>query len=231
MTYVQDSENTQQDGEDESRRNAPTRGSTPTREGSQGNNYSYGLGDNGYQYLISDSSGSEENTVTPNTVSASATSSQAQQTEQIAEPDASQGDGCPTSKEAVDANIKYVETYSHGRRPLIFTDNFKFEPTLKKVFAKVDKDNDNRLSKAELIKAMAGGKFYDDEELLVCLLVRFIDNIRRFRTSKTYFDLRGVTWDDVIAYSQWEYYLPPESLEYATAAKFKRQNIKFSKKR
>jgi hypothetical protein len=128
-------------------------------------------------------------------------------------------------------SIEYVETESHGRRPIIFSPGFKFKSTLQNIFAKVDKDGDRRLSKEELYASLSDGRIYEDEELIVCLLVRFFDNIRRNKTSKIYFDARGITWEDAINYEGWARYIPESCMESDYRQVAKSSGVVFQKKR
>jgi len=107
------------------------------------------------------------------------------------------------------SNVAYVDTESHGRRAIAFSENFKFKPTLLSIFWKIDKDDDQRLSKSELSNALSGGHFHDDEELIICLLWRHFDDIRRQKlSSTTFFDRRGISVDEIVAFEGWAKYLP-----------------------
>ncbi|HEY9776025.1 MAG TPA: hypothetical protein V6C81_19840 [Planktothrix sp.] len=127
--------------------------------------------------------------------------------------------------------IEYIETESHGRRPILFSPAFKFQSALFGIFCRVDRDGDKRLSKEELLTAMADGSFRNDEELLVCLLLRMFDNIRRNKTSKTFFDLRGITWDEAINYEGWARYIPEKSFECGFSKSAKPAPVVFERKR
>lgn len=107
------------------------------------------------------------------------------------------------------SNVGQVETESHGRRDIVFSQNFKFKATLLNIFWKIDKDDDQRLSKQELSDAMSNGRFHDDEELIICLLWRHFDDIRRRKImSSTFFDRRGISMEEIEAFEGWSRYLP-----------------------
>ncbi|HEY9717517.1 MAG TPA: hypothetical protein V6C69_08610 [Trichormus sp.] len=111
------------------------------------------------------------------------------------------------------SNVGQVETESHGRRDIVFSQNFKFKPTLLSIFWKIDKDDDQRLSKSELSDAMSNGSFHDDEELILCLLWRHFDDIRRRKImSSTFFDRRGISIEEIEAFEGWSRYLPQNAI-------------------
>lgn len=116
------------------------------------------------------------------------------------------------------SNVEQIETESHGRRGIIFSENFKFKATLLSIFWKIDKDADQRLSKSELSDAMSNGQFHGDEELIICLLWRHFDDIRRRKImASTFFDIRGISIEEIEAFEGWSRYLPPGAINNSMA--------------
>jgi hypothetical protein len=110
-------------------------------------------------------------------------------------------------------SVEQIQTESHGVRDIVFSENFKFKPTLLSIFWKTDKDSDQRLSKSELSDAMSNGQYHGDEELILCLLWRHFDDIRRRKImASTFFDVRGISIEEIEAFEGWLKYLPQGSI-------------------
>jgi len=228
-----------QNSDDRSAPQPDPKTSAPTTEQNQGAahgwtdpSYSVGLGSFKYLFYVNQNDDAKKlgdfsapNTVQPDTVPQNQTTNPLNN--QAGESAKSAGeimnDNDNNIPQSEPANVEYIETESHGRRAIVFSQNFRFKPTLLSIFWKIDKDDDQRLSKSELFTAMASGRFNDDEELIICLLWRHFDNIRRQKiTSSTFFDRRGVSVDEIVGFGGWSRYLPEDTLNVGTAKTFRR---------
>lgn len=162
--------------------------------------YSYGLPDKGYSYLLND------DLLNKYPAPDVATFAQLQNSN-------SQDFGAVVNEwKPIESDQPAKEVQAKAPRKGGFSDNFKFKPTLLNIFWKIDSNQDARLSKQELHVAIRHEKFHDDEDLLAGLLLQHFDYIRSNKiTSSRFFDSRGLSVDEIMSYP-WATFVPPDSL-------------------
>ncbi len=89
-----------------------------------------------------------------------------------------------------------------------FSAQFNFLNSLERIFDSLDGNGDRRLSKEELDFAYADGRFNGDDELLLILLLRHLNDLRSLTGA------RDVTYEDIASYPGWrQYFTEPSTFQ------------------
>lgn len=112
-----------------------------------------------------------------------------------------------------------------------FSPEFDFVLALTRIFAKVDTDLDRRLSRHELEFAVRAGKFSGEEERVAIFILRHMDDMRREKMSRnTFFDNRGLSFDNIMGYHKLRESFPRSAFRNEKTARRNTPNMKYRRR-